>query len=120
MSCRWRDGDGVRAESIGHRLAAFHPVRRDEAGICRKMSVNESFHLVERNSPAERIKNRKKAKNRSHDSKTHGFIHSSFGRFTWRPLARSQKSEDDVDVRTNPPTVKQNRVGGFRLKACVK
>ena|ERR1035438_8962478 len=56
MSSRWRDGDGVRAESIGHRFAAGHPVRCDEAGIGCKMSVYESFHLVARNSPAERIK----------------------------------------------------------------
>jgi len=78
------------------------------AGISRKMSVNKSFHLVMRNYPAGRLKNRKKA----------GFFHSSFGRFIWCPLARNQKSDDDVDVSANPPTVKQNRVGGFRLKVC--
>ena len=91
MSSRWRDGDGVRAESIGHRFAAGQPLRRDEAGIGRKMSVYESFHLTARNSPAERIKNRKKAAHRSRDSERDGFFHCTFGRFTWRPLARSQK-----------------------------
>jgi hypothetical protein len=65
MSCRGRDGDGVRAESMGHGLAAGRPVRRDEAGICCKMSVNESFHPVMRNSPGGRIKNRKKAAHRT-------------------------------------------------------
>jgi len=34
-------------------------------------------------------------------------------------LGQAQKSEDDVNVRAKPPTIKQNRVGGFRLKACV-
>jgi hypothetical protein len=67
MFCQWRDGDRVRAESIGHRLAAGHPVRRDEPGICCKMSVNESFLLVVRFFLAGRIKNRRKTANRSHD-----------------------------------------------------
>jgi hypothetical protein len=61
MSSLWRDGDGVRAESIGHRFGAGHPVRRDEAGICCNMSVNESYHLVMRDSPAGRIRNWKKS-----------------------------------------------------------
>jgi hypothetical protein len=71
MSSRWRDGDGVRAESIGHRLAAGHPVRRDEAGIGRKIYVKESFHLVVRNSLAARIKNRIKA---AHPTRANRFL----------------------------------------------
>ena len=82
-SCLWRDGVRVRAESIGHRLAAGHPVRRDEAGIGCKMQVNESSHLVMRNSLAGRIKNRKKVAHLSHDGEKDGFFHGAFGRFIW-------------------------------------
>ena len=60
MSCLWRDGDGVRAECIGHRLAAGHPVRRAKPGIWCKLSLNESFLLVMRDFPAGRIRNRKR------------------------------------------------------------
>jgi hypothetical protein len=81
------------------------------------VSPDESFQVVMRNSPAKRIKNRK-SRAPSHDDQKHGFFHSSSGRFKFGDLWPEAKSEDDVDVRPNPPTIKQNKVGGFRLKAC--